>query len=561
MTSDDGNILSMQNASPFSTEFDSTSTLMDTEQNLNQHTAIKPQQNSNIEDSSSSSASNMNTNLNPTEMSNQLSSNKILNDSINTDMLSKSVNKISYPLEEESIFMKDTSNEENNSQNEQNISRDIGQLYHQSKLNTDEQTLMQHQQQNLAKDLERPNPKVNAQPLFIAENTSSAIEMPTIVVHAGPAPPKKIPTTKATTALVSHSLLNNAKPSLKKKLNHTRRKKKVENRDTESSGTQTDSESNNEDDDLNDDDDDEEEYKPKKMLKTHHLNTNSDSEIIVMTSDDENSLAKRKPARVTKKPKVFEDFETSSPNCQAPQQTVDVPKIDVTSTPLIQQQQPPQVQTTKAKQFARKSTAPLTASNSSQNILAASTIQPQVKPQQQIPPPVNAKPPTSHVKSPITSVISANNHQHHNNQNQNANNKFSSNNSLNNHIHHPLNSNTILKPLVTNAQQTQSTSTTTPVKQYRHKIVSCKPFCQSKATECYPNMRDASTQVDLDEIKLQHTIVPVPVPINVPIPMFMFQAPLPMPILLPVPIPVPVYIPTTKKTFDRVERRIKVDFI
>jgi len=549
MTSDDGNILSKQN--PFSTEFNSTSTLMDTEQNLNQQRTIKTQQNAIVEDPSSS-ASNMNSNLNTTEASNQLSSNKILNDSINTDMLSKSVNKISYPLEEESIFMKDTSNEENNSQNEQNISRELVQHYNQSKLNADEQTINQQQ-----KDLEKPTPKLNAQLLPIAESTSSAIEVPTIVVHAGPAPPKKIPTAKAAKALVSPPLVGNAKPSLKKKLNHTRRKKKVENRDTESSGTQTDSESNNEDDELNDDDD-EEEYKPKKMLKTHHLNNNSDSEIIVMTSDDENSLAKRKPARVSKKPKVFEDFETSSPNCQAPQQAVDVPKIDATSTTLIQQpQQPPQVQTTKAKQFARKSTAPLTASNSSQNILAASTIQPQVKPQQQIPPPVNAKPPTSHVKSPITSVISAHNHQHHNNQNQNANYKISSNN----HIHHPLNSNTILKPLVTNAQQTQSTSTTTPVKQYRHKIVSCKPFCQSKATECYPNMRDASTQVDLDEIKLQHTIVPVPVPINVPIPMFMFQAPLPMPILLPVPIPVPVYIPTTKKTFDRVERRIKVDFI
>ncbi|RNA30538.1 Zinc finger MYM-type 4 [Brachionus plicatilis] len=94
-------------------------------------------------------------------------------------------------------------------------------------------------------------------------------------------------------------------------------------------------------------------------------------------------------------------------------------------------------------------------------------------------------------------------------------------------------------------------------KQFRNKMVSCKPFYQSKATECYPMVKDASTQIDLDEIKPSHSMVPVPVPVNVPIPMCMYQAPMPVPLLVPVPVPVPVFIPTTKKTYDRVQRRIK----
>lgn len=124
------------------------------------------------------------------------------------------------------------------------------------------------------------------------------------------------------------------------------------------------------------------------------------------------------------------------------------------------------------------------------------------------------------------------------------------------------NSNSIYQPgtLSTASSITQTQTNSSQVKQFRNKIVSCKPFCQSKSTECYPIVKDASTQIDLDDIKLQHTIIPVPVPINVPIPMCMYQAPAPVPILLPVPIPVPVFIPTTKKTFDRLERRIKVIF-
>ena len=70
-------------------------------------------------------------------------------------------------------------------------------------------------------------------------------------------------------------------------------------------------------------------------------------------------------------------------------------------------------------------------------------------------------------------------------------------------------------------------------------------------------MKDASTQINLDEIKPINNLIPLPVPINVPIPMCMYQAPMPIPILVPVPIPVPIFIPTTKKSYDRIERKIK----
>lgn len=104
---------------------------------------------------------------------------------------------------------------------------------------------------------------------------------------------------------------------------------------------------------------------------------------------------------------------------------------------------------------------------------------------------------------------------------------------------------------------TISTQTAPVVKQYRNKVISCKPYYESKATECSPIVKDASTQIDLDEIRLNHTVVPVPVPIHVPTPMCMYQAPMPIPILIPIPIPVPIFIPTTKRTFERVERKIQ----
>ena len=181
----------------------------------------------------------------------------------------------------------------------------------------------------------------------------------------------------------------------------------------------------------------------------------------------------------------------------------------------------------KPKQFARKSTAPIVSSISNQNILTNNTNNSQLVSS------LNTKP-LQQNKTPITTVLSA---QH---QNKSASDNLATQAAI---------------------DTNEAATSATPVKQFRHKIVSCKPFYQSKATECYPSVRDASTQVDLDEIKLQHTVVPIPVPINVPIPMFMYQAPMPIPILLPVPIPIPVFIPTTKKTHDRVQRRIRVSML
>lgn len=95
-----------------------------------------------------------------------------------------------------------------------------------------------------------------------------------------------------------------------------------------------------------------------------------------------------------------------------------------------------------------------------------------------------------------------------------------------------------------------------------------RPKCESKMTQSRPVMCDQSTQLDNmndEELissggsgKSRLQIVPVPVPVHVPLPMYMYQAPLPVPILVPVPIPVPVVIPTTKKTYDRVQRKIRV---
>jgi hypothetical protein len=199
----------------------------------------------------------------------------------------------------------------------------------------------------------------------------------------------------------------------------------------------------------------------------------------------------------------------------------------------------------KPRQFARKSTAP------SLNVISKNITQQQIVSLSNQPPP----PPTATSANVITNIT---------NKNTGVKSLFSNgSSSLNQTISAPksLNSSTSTNVNSTNNTNTlNSTSTCTGsnTKQFRNKIVSCKPFCESKATECYPIMKDASTQIDLDEIKLTHSVVPVPVPINVPIPMCMYQAPMPVPLLIPVPIPVPVIIPTTKKTYDRVERKIKV---
>ena len=298
--------------------------------------------------------SNMSANLKDSpNQSGQVSSSKVLNDSINTDILTKSLTKVSYPLEEDSIFMKDTSNEENNSQTEQNVSRELVQQHYQSKLNTDVDLT--------SKPSLSDNNKASTHALDAERPSQSLVEMPTIVVHSGPAPPKRNLTAQASSIVLGKQNSTSSVISNLKKKNSYVRRKKHSNAEKESS----DSDSSQEDHSNAEDYDDEEEYKPKKMLKTHHIE-NSDSEIIVMTSDDDNnSLAKRKPTRVTKKPKVYEDFHTSSPN-----QTQALTKeVEQTST-VVQQQEPHPTQL-KPKQFARKSTAPpLTPFNSTQNILA-----------------------------------------------------------------------------------------------------------------------------------------------------------------------------------------------
>lgn len=127
---------------------------------------------------------------------------------------------------------------------------------------------------------------------------------------------------------------------------------------------------------------------------------------------------------------------------------------------------------------------------------------------------------------------------------------------------------------LTNNTNTTSTSTTTHEQQTgasvssktqsRHKGTMCAPKQETRSTQSKPCMRDQSTQLnneDVEELMRMSTrmqIIPVPVPVHVPVPMFMYQAPLPVPMLIPVPVPVPVIIPTTKKTYDRVHRRIRV---
>lgn len=133
----------------------------------------------------------------------------------------------------------------------------------------------------------------------------------------------------------------------------------------------------------------------------------------------------------------------------------------------------------------------------------------------------------------------------------------------------PSNTQTAMPRLIstasTTSQQHQSTGvgngTATTVTGSKNKACMCAPKCESKSIQCRPTKRDQSTQIDnMDDLAAtcRVQIVPVPVPVHVPVPMCMYQAPLPVPLLIPVPIPVPVIIPTTKKTYDRVHRKIKV---
>ncbi len=264
-------------------------------------------------------------------------------------------------------------------------------------------------------------------------------------------------------------------------------------------------------------------------LNESELNENSSSS---------SSLSLMEP--VLKKVKLNSENEPNSDKLIMNSSTANVSA----STNIMNRNDVEQIQN-KPRQFARKSTAP------NLNILSKSVTQQQT---------VSLSNQPAQTTSTSTNVIT-----NITNRNTGVKGLFSNGTStLNQTINAPKSIGANTQTTVNSTNNTNnlnSTSTCTAsntTKQFRNKIVSCKPFCESKATECYPIMKDASTQIDLDEIKLTHTVVPVPVPINVPIPMCMYQAPMPVPLLIPVPIPVPVIIPTTKKTYERVERKIKV---
>lgn len=348
---------------------------------------------------------------------------------------------------------------------------------------------------------------------------SSITIVPAIKVVAGPPPPKRNVAVKNTSAgLHRHH----------QKLMESNRLKKVQSvsryRLSDEDNMFTDKEETSFEYNSND------EFVPKNIC--------SDG------SDDMDGVSKRKSARLSKKPKILDEYVIDSSQDSLNSKNLSQ-ESDIQRTQIVKSSDPPQLpnrtQYTGPKQFARKSTAPATLSQISHiKKLQANKIT------------------SSHSQytptSTLTTTVLTNS-----NNNQNVVKQQQGITQVLNGSH-----NSALNKIVNskNITQVSSSSNTishlTPVaKQYKNKIISCKPFCESKGTECVPIVKDASTQIDLDEIKLNHTVVPVPVPIHVPLPMCMYQAPMPIPMLIPIPIPVPVFIPTTMKTYDRIQRRIQ----
>ncbi|XP_067674196.1 zinc finger MYM-type protein 3-like isoform X2 [Haliotis asinina] len=119
-------------------------------------------------------------------------------------------------------------------------------------------------------------------------------------------------------------------------------------------------------------------------------------------------------------------------------------------------------------------------------------------------------------------------------------------------------------PVVVSQAGKQSVSTATqqqiiiqppPPKQMKNKSLLCKPFVQTKATSCRPH--SVSKEVQTDEHQGKPVLIPVPVPVYVPCPMAMYAAPTPQMVAIPIPIPVPIFIPTAKKTADKILKQIK----
>ncbi|CAG0914068.1 unnamed protein product [Notodromas monacha] len=95
-----------------------------------------------------------------------------------------------------------------------------------------------------------------------------------------------------------------------------------------------------------------------------------------------------------------------------------------------------------------------------------------------------------------------------------------------------------------------------PARAVRNKAVVCKPSMVNKgiSTKLGTSV-NKTTQTDEDMGK--PIIIPIPVPVYVPSPMAMYNAPYPFPMALPLPVPVPIFIPTTRKTSERIGKDIK----
>ncbi|XP_071112638.1 zinc finger MYM-type protein 3-like isoform X2 [Haliotis cracherodii] len=119
-------------------------------------------------------------------------------------------------------------------------------------------------------------------------------------------------------------------------------------------------------------------------------------------------------------------------------------------------------------------------------------------------------------------------------------------------------------PVVVSQAGKQSVSTATqqqiiiqppPPKQMKNKSLLCKPFVQTKATSCRPHT--LNKEVQTEEHQGKPVLIPVPVPVYVPCPMAMYAAPTPQMVPVPIPIPVPIFIPTAKKTAEKILKLIK----
>ncbi|KAK3098409.1 hypothetical protein FSP39_019220 [Pinctada imbricata] len=93
-------------------------------------------------------------------------------------------------------------------------------------------------------------------------------------------------------------------------------------------------------------------------------------------------------------------------------------------------------------------------------------------------------------------------------------------------------------------------------KSVKNKSLLCKPFVQTKATSCRPHTQTKECQTE-EDFEPKKILIPVPIPVYVPCPMAMYTQPSPVPLPIPIPIPIPCFIPTTKKSGDKILKHIK----